>query len=240
MPSVRIAIAAMIVLLAANAPSGAGCRLALVLALDVSASVDAGEYRLQATGMAQALVAPDVASEILDDPANPVAIAAFVWSGPGDQALIADWTLIDSAERLRVLARTIAGHPRRTSFDGRTAIGSAMAQGARLQAAAPPCDRQVIDFASDGENNAGIDPASQRDAPTLRHVTINALAITGQRPHDLPRNDQPLRSLRDYLRANVIRGPDAFVETAFDYHDFERAMTRKLLRELRPLMVSAD
>ncbi len=218
-------------------PALADCRLALVLALDVSASVDAQEYDLQAQGMARALLSPAVADVILEDPSRPIALSVFVWSGPGDVSLVADWRLIGDIKTLESLADRIANHPRKSSFDGRTAIGAALAQAGFLHATAPPCDRRVIDLAADGENNAGPDPEGQRDA--LTGITVNALAITGERPHDQARNDRPLRSLNRYLAARVIRGPDAFVETALDYADFEEAMTRKLLRELRPLMIGA-
>ena len=218
-------------------PALADCRLALVLALDVSASVDAQEYDLQANGMARALLSPAVANVILEDPTRPIALSVFVWSGPGDIALVTDWTLIDRPDTLQSLAERIALHPRKTSFDGRTAIGGALAQAGFLLATAPLCDRRVIDIAADGENNAGPDPEGQRDA--LTGITVNALAITGERPHDQARNDRPLRSLGRYLAARVIRGPDAFVETALDYADFEDAMTRKLLREISPLMIGA-
>jgi Protein of unknown function (DUF1194) len=227
---------ALLTVLCGTAAS-AGCRLALVIALDVSASVDAQEYDLQATGMARALTSPDVAAVILEDPAHPVALSAFLWSGPGDVSMIADWTQIRTLDQLAALANRIAVHPRKSSFDGRTAIGSALRQGGLLLATAPACDRRVIDIVADGESNAGPAPDDQRDA--LPGITVNALAITGERPHDQPRNDRPQRSLAGYLRARVIRGPDAFVETALDYADFEDAMTRKLLRELRPLVIGA-
>jgi len=219
----------------AGTPASADCRLALVIALDVSASVDTREYDLQAKGMARALLSPAVAGVLLEDPTRPVALSAFVWSGPGDLSPVADWTLIDGPATLQSFADRISRHPRKTSFDGRTAIGAALAQGGFLHATAPLCDRRVIDIAADGESNAGPDPQTARDA--LRGITVNALAITGERPHDEARNDRPKRSLNRYLEARVIRGPDAFVETALDYADFEAAMTRKLLRELRPMVV---
>jgi hypothetical protein len=232
----RTLILALIATLAGS-PVMAGCRLALVIALDVSASVDAQEYDLQATGMARALLSPSVSGVILEDPARPVALSAFLWSGPSDRSLVADWTLIDSPAALQSFADRIARHPRKVSFDGRTAIGAALSQGGFLQATAPRCDRRVIDIAADGENNAGPDPQGPRDA--LSGITVNALAITGERPHDQARNDRPQRSLARYLEQRVIRGADSFVETALDYADFERAMTRKLLRELKPMMIGA-
>lgn len=211
-------------------PAHAGCRLALVLALDVSASVDADEYGLQTGGMARALTSPQVSGILLSDPANPVAIAVFVWSGPRDQALVADWTLVTDAGTLSGLADRIARYPRRIIFDGRTAIGTALRQAAFLHSTAPTCDRQVVDLATDGRNNAGTDPQDIADSSDFDAVTINGLAIEGGAP-------AAEASLARYLRLRVARGADSFVEIAESYGDFERAMTRKLIRELQEVML---
>lgn len=215
------------------APAQAGCRLALVLALDVSASVDAEEYRLQVEGMAGALISPEVSAILLSDPANPVALTVFVWSGPGDQALVADWTLVTDAQVLNGLAGRIASYPRRIVFDGRTAIGAALRHAAFLLSIAPPCDRRVVDLATDGRNNAGTDPQEIADSSAFEGVTINGLAIEGGTP-------AAETSLARYLRLRVTRGADSFVEIAENYADFERAMTRKLIRELQELMLGQD
>lgn len=212
------------------APAQAGCRLALVLALDVSASVDADEYRLQVEGMARALTSPDVSGILLSDTANPVALSVFVWSGPSDQAIVADWTLVTDAGTLAALAETIAAYPRRIVFDGRTAIGAALRQASFLQSIAPACDRKVVDVATDGRNNAGTDPQDIADSSYFDEVTINGLAIEGG-------TAAAEASLARYLRLRVTRGADSFVETAENYADFERAMTRKLIRELQEVVV---
>jgi hypothetical protein len=218
-------------------PAAASCRLALALGLDVSASVDPTEYDLQMTGMARALLAPEVQGIILSDTANPVVLAVFVWSGPGDQMLVMDWTAVTGPETLQRIASAIVAVPRRISFDGRTAIGSAMTYGAFLQDLAPPCDRQVIDLAADGMNNSGESPRGVRDGPALGRVTVNALAIGAAHALDLEVRTPAI--LEEYLRAQVIRGPGAFVEVARDHRDFERAMTRKLVREIDVLMLGA-
>ncbi len=211
----------------------AACRLGLVIGLDVSASVSSEEYELQARGMAAALTAPSVAAAILGaDP--PVAIALYQWSGPGDQALVGGWTLVEDRATLEALAAEVASFPRRGSFDGRTAIGSSLAFATALLAEGPDCRRQVIDLAADGENNAEPTPEAFRDAPALARVTINALAVTGEL---LIGDDE--NWLPRYLAAKVVRGPGAFVETADGYEDFRRAMEQKLLRELTELAVSA-
>lgn len=211
----------------------AACRLALLIALDVSASVSSEEYDLQSQGMAGALTAPSVAAAMLG-PQPPVAVAVYHWSGPGDQALVADWTMINSAAALDGLAARVAAFPRRATFDGRTAIGSSLSYATALLGRAPACRRQVIDIAADGENNASPSPELYRDGAALAGTTINALAVTGE---TLIGDDEFW--LPRYLEARVIRGPDAFVEVADGYEDFRRAMERKLLRELAEVAVSA-
>jgi hypothetical protein len=218
-------------------PATAECRLALALALDVSASVDQVEYGLQMSGMAAALLAPDVQEIILADTANPVVLSVYVWSGPGDQVPVVDWTALRSAADLQQIAATIAAYPRRVTFDGRTAIGSAMIYGAFLHDLAPRCDRQVIDVSVDGFNNAGESPRGVRDGPVLGSVTVNALAIGASHALDLEIRTPAV--LEQYLQAQVIRGPGAFVEVAQNHRDFERAMTRKLIREIDVVMIGS-
>ncbi|OYX24698.1 MAG: hypothetical protein B7Z10_08585 [Rhodobacterales bacterium 32-66-7] len=126
----------------------AACRIALVLALDVSASVDDEEYRLQAEGTAAALLSPKVSQAILDG--NPVALAAFTWSGQDEHALVADWVVIQTQASLEVLAAQLAAFPRPMDGRRRTATGSALLFARVLLDRAPACDRQVIDLATDG------------------------------------------------------------------------------------------
>ncbi|MFN6977069.1 MAG: DUF1194 domain-containing protein [Gemmobacter sp.] len=230
--------ASLAILLAALPGPAAACRLALLLALDVSASVDRTEYRLQAAGTAAALLAAPVRAAILAEPGS-IAIAAFVWSGETDHDRIADWTLIDGPAALERLAARIAAHPRPAAFDGRTGIGAAMLAGAREFARVPDCLARTLDIATDGENNAGPAPETVRRGPALAGITINALSIGGDLPFDHETLDLAAGPLTAYLTRNVIHGPGAFVEQAEDYPDVERAMTRKLLRELQGMMIGA-
>lgn len=234
-----IRAAALLALLGAGAAQAGDCRMALVLALDVSASVDAREYGLQMQGVAAALLSPAVTQAFLAPGEAPVALAAFTFSGPQDAALTAPWRLIDGPDALRDTAARIAATPRRSTFDGRTALGAALMHGARLLEQAPACPRRVIDIAADGENNAGIAPRAARAAPALNGIEINALSIGGDLPLDHGTFADEGGQLSRYLAQHVIQGPDAFVEPAQDYADVERAMRRKLLRELRPMMLGA-
>lgn len=227
-----LAVLAILGAMFGAARAEAACRLALVLALDVSASVSADEYDLQALGMATALTSPEVVEAFLRV-RPPVAVAVYHWSGPSDQALVADWALMADRAALERLAATVAAYPRRATFDGRTAIGASLRYAARLLERAPDCRRRVIDIAADGENNASPGPETLREGPLLAGVTVNALAVTGE-----VLIGDGADWLTRYLRERVIRGPEAFVEVADGYADFRRAMERKLVRELKELAVS--
>lgn len=219
-------------------PAQAGaCRLALVLAFDVSASVDAQEYRLQSEGTAVALLSPEVRRLLLDQ-GSPVAIAVMLWSGPAHQTIVADWTMIDSPATLEALAARIAGFARPPG-DGRTAVGAAMLGAGRLLGRAPDCDAATLDIAGDGENNAGPEPAPLRGRPPLAGVGINALAIGGDLPMDHGGPADEGGRLSGWFTAHVLHGPGAFVERADDYRDLARAMRRKLVRELSPALIGA-
>ena len=208
------------------------CGLALVLGLDVSASVDAQEYRLQVEGTAAALTAPAVRRAVL---AQPTAIAAFVWSGADEQAEVADWVLIRDAAALDRLAGRIAAATR-PDWGGRTATGAALRHAAAVLAKAPVCARQVVDIATDDRANEGPDPARL----SLPGITVNALAVGGDLPLDHGSRADEGGALTAWLEAAVIRGPGAFVQSADDYRDFARAMERKLLREVMGLPVARN
>jgi len=219
-----------------TAPAAADCRLALVLGFDVSASVDAREYRLMMEGTAAALVSPPVMQAALAD--RPVAIAAFVWAGAREQAVVAGWRRIDGPDDLRALAARIAAFPRPTGdplggWTGRTAVGAALLAARALLDRAPACDAQTVDLAGDGESNDGPDPGPLR-APLFPGVTVNALAVSGDLPLDHGTFADEGGRLSAWFSAHVLWGPGAFVESALDYDDFARAIARKLVRELQP------
>jgi hypothetical protein len=234
-----VRLAALLALLAA--PAAAECRLALLLGLDVSASVDAREYRLMMQGTAAALMSPRVARAALAD--RPVALAAYVWAGAREQAIVADWVLIDGPGRLAAFAARIASFPRPAGdplgrWGGRTAVGAAMAAARRLLDRAPACDAYTLDLATDGENNDGPEPGPLR-AALFADAQVNALAVGGDLPLDHGTIFEEGGRLTAYLERHVIWGPGAFVESAEDYDGFERAMARKLEREMQPPLLGA-
>jgi hypothetical protein len=212
--------------LAAAAPAAGACRLALSLGLDVSSSVDAFEYRLQAAGLAAALTAPEVVAAFLAVPQEPVMLHVFEWSGWAQQEVRQDWVVIATASDLEEVASRLQAQER--SYDQfPTAVGFALLFGGRALAERGDCARRTLDLSGDGTNNDGVSPEMARRDYPMDGVTVNGLVIGATR-----------ETLGRYYRQFVIQGPGAFVEVATDYSDFERAMKRKLLRELGVVEVS--
>ena len=216
---------AALMLAFAAAPAAATCRLALVLALDVSSSVDPGEYELQKLGLATALDSPDIRDAFLNGPDGHVALAIYEWSGRYQQQMVVDWTMMDSSGSIDRVVATVASAERSHSRFP-TAIGYALGYGAGLLERGPACGRQVIDISGDGVNNEGFDPALAYRHFPLDNVTVNGLVILSQDAEVLP-----------YYRREVRHGPSAFVEKALGFEDFAASMTRKLYREINDVMV---
>ncbi|RMD94105.1 MAG: DUF1194 domain-containing protein [Alphaproteobacteria bacterium] len=218
---------ALALVLALAAPAAAGCRLALALALDVSSSVDAAEDALQRGGLAGALLAPEVQAAFFAVPGQSVALGAYEWSGRYQQTVILPWTVIESPEALRRAAGTIAAS-RRSHADFPTALGYALGFGAGFLRKAPDCLFRTLDVSGDGRNNEGFPPALAYRHFPFSDITVNGLAIAGG-----------AEDITAYYRAELIHGPGAFVQEAAGFADYERAMRRKLERELRPPALGA-
>jgi len=195
------------------------CRLALAFALDVSASVDPGEYRQQLDGLAEALDDPAVRAAILG-PGGGIAMAAYEWSGRNQQVMIAGWTLVDTEPELDEFVRAVVTHKRQYG-EFPTAIGYALGYGAVLLRDAPACQRKVLDVSGDGPTNDGFGPEEAYRHFDFDRVTVNGLVVGGG---DL--------ELIAYYQRVLIHGKGAFTEVAVDYADYANAMRRKLLREI--------
>ncbi|MGH1412800.1 MAG: DUF1194 domain-containing protein [Pelagimonas sp.] len=199
------------------------CPLALVLAQDVSSSVDAEEYILQRNGLAAALQSEDVKSAILQG--GGIALAVYEWSGRRQSEMVLDWVMLRSeAEIERAAARVLSAQRSNHKFP--TALGYALGYGAGVMARAPDCDRQVIDLSGDGITNDGFWPQLAYKHFPFEGITVNALAILGADP-----------DVVDHFTYEVLRGPGAFIETSQGYSGYERAMTRKLYREIETRVV---
>ncbi len=214
------------------------CRQSLVLALDVSGSVDEREYVLQLEGVARALEDPAVRAALLDMPATPVALAIFEWSGGSYQRLIQDWISLGSANdialvttRLRVWQRSAAPET--------TALGAAMEFAVALQDRGPRCWRRVLDISGDGKNNDWPRPRTVRASGQLGDMTINALVIGTATTRSDDLRQSHIAELTAYFDAEILHGPDAFLEAALGFEDYADAMARKLLRELETLPMGA-
>ncbi len=208
--------------------AAAQCRLALVLALDVSSSVDAREDRLQRDGLTSALLSPEIVTAFLETPEAPVALAVYEWSGRYRQTRLLNWTLMDSRAAI-LSAATAISESKRSVNEFPTAMGYAIGHAATVFREGPECLFRTLDVSGDGINNDGFGPRlAYRNFP-LNGVTVNGLAIGGAAQED--------EALFAFFRNEVIKGPGAFLEIAEDYDDFERAMRRKLLREVRARMI---
>ncbi len=220
----------------------AQCRQALLLALDVSGSVDSREYQLQLQGLAGALIDPDVQNAILAQPSHPVHIAVYEWSGPKYQRVLLGWSKITSQQTLFTVSSHLANLPRHPAPPG-TALGNSMRYGAEFLANGPPCWKRTLDISGDGKSNFGPHPRDIRaglpPGSSPGSLTINALVIGSDNPVIGDTRQVEISELSAYFNAWVVFGPDAFVETAIGFEDYRKAMIRKLLRELDTLAVSS-
>ncbi len=219
-PRLLALAAAMVLALQPGTGRAAGCKLALVLALDISSSVNQREYNIQLQGLARAFRTPEVIEAILTPPGAAIAALVYEWSGYNQQDVVIPWTMLDSEAAILDFSATLAAH-RRPYTDLTTSLGKAVEYGAMMFARAPPCGRRVIDISGDGENNDGVGPEYFRAQGKLEGITINGLVVQGAYPDPVP-----------YYRDHVIQGPGAFVALARDYDDYPPVMIGKLLREI--------
>ena len=224
-------------LLMAASGAAADCRQALALGLDVSGSVDAREYRLQISGIAEALKSPEVRDKLLIMPAAPIRILVYEWSGPENQFVIVPWTEIGDEAALTGVIELLAQAERREASPG-TALGQAMRAGADHLAAQPWCWKRTLDLSGDGKSNLGPSPSDVKQSLAGSGITINALVIGVDNPSTGDTREAEIGELSSYFRAEVILGPNAFVQTALGYGEYARAMKAKLLRELEGIVVS--
>jgi hypothetical protein len=207
-----------VAVLTKSAPA-ACASLALVLAVDVSASVTADSYLLQRNGIARAFEDPRLVSAVS---AVPGGIEAMVleWSDPDRIAVTVGWTSLADVESTAAFAAAVRATKR--SSDGLTAIGPALlAAAAAFDQMPEPAQRRVIDISGDGIANFGLTPTVARDRIVEAGISINGLAILTEEPW-----------LEAYYRSNVIGGPGAFVVAARNSGAFADAVLRKLVQEV--------
>jgi hypothetical protein len=230
----RLVLAAVCAALVAGAaPARAeNVDLLLILAADVSRSVDDVEFNLQRKGYAAALSDPKVLSAIAGGPNHAIAICFVEWSDTLDQKVVVDWTTIRDGEDAAAVGATMLAAPR--SFASRTSISGAIYFSlGQFSSAAPTADRRIIDISGDGTSNAGPPVTEARDQAVEKGLTINGLAIinTQTRP-GFTMHTQPPGGLPNYYKENVIGGPGAFLLVVENFDTFADAITRKLVNEI--------
>jgi hypothetical protein len=191
---------------------------ALILAVDGSASVTFEEFGLIAGGLAVALRDPDVITAMTHEGAW---LAVLLFSGAGEQDVVAGWTRIGKPAELAAFANRVESMPR-SLRPGLTAIGDALLAARALFADMPgQAGRRIIDVAGDGSSNDGTAPGPVRDRLVAEGIVINGLCVLHEEP-DLVAN----------FANEVIGGPGSFALPCVSYAAFAVAQRMKLLREL--------
>jgi hypothetical protein len=204
----------------------------VVLAADVSRSIDDGEFELQRKGYAAALTDPRVLKAIHSTKIGAIAVTFVEWSGDEDQAVVLDWTEIRDEEDGGTAAAAILKAPR--SFTGRTSISAAIDFAMiRFAKAKWQNARRIIDISGDGTSNSGRPVTEARDQAVAKGVTINGLAIINDKPDmGYSAHTHPPGGLPDYYRQNVIGGANSFLLVVKDFNSFADAMANKLAKEI--------
>lgn len=211
----RICLAAALAGLVPGA--AAACGLALVLAVDVSGSVDREEYRIQMDGLAEALRDSVVSEALVQAQAQ---VLLLQWTGSSRQAVSVPWTALTGFDAVEALARQIETAPRLWR-NYSTAVGEALGFALAQFDQVPDCARRVIDVSGDGPSNEGVEPKSLHARLRAAGVVVNALAIEESEP-----------DLTAWFFENVLVGEGAFVITAAGFAEYPTAIRRKLLREV--------
>src|SRR5271169_986160 len=206
--------------------------LLLVLAADVSRSVDANKFKLQREGYAAAVADPRVLDAIRAGRNGRIAVLFAEWSGLGNQKVVIDWTLIDGPKAAQAFRDRLLESPR--SFADRTSISGGIDFAVAQFPRAPfSSERRTIDVSGDGTNNAGRDVALARDEALALGLTINGLVILSATPLPWnPEHTNPPGGLANYYRENVVGGPSAFVLEAKDFNSFGQAIIKKMIAEI--------
>jgi hypothetical protein len=213
--------------------------LQLVLAVDVSRSIDEVEAELQRRGYVEALANDRVIDAILSGEHKRIALCYVEWAGTYYQMVVIDWTVIDSAASARRFADKLAEAPR--TSQSWTAVGAALAfSGQRFAKAGFTSKRRVIDVSGDGRTNDGPPAELVRDKLVAQGIVINGLPVMMNRTNFGRPADA---TLDKYYEENVIGGPGSFAIPAATFDDFGRAVRNKLIREVssvgsmpRPMM----
>lgn len=224
-----LTIAAVLLFQLAPAHAEPPVDLTLVLAVDVSDSIDVNEGQLQREGYVNAFKRPEILNAIKSGRNGRIAVAYFEWADVSEQSLIVDWMVIEDMASAETFGARL--HEAALNSGHFTSISAAITYGLALLKRAPyEADRKVIDISGDGRSNDGPPLPIARQAADTWEVTINGLPIDNERSR-LAADMEPGQIAR-YYEKEVITGPGAFIVIAKNFADFERAISRKLLREI--------
>ena len=205
-----------------------GVDVELVLAVDVSYSMDMDELAIQREGYAQAIISKEFLQALKTGPNGKIAVTYFEWAASSDQKIIIPWRVIDGPETADAVANDILKTPIRRA--SRTSISGA------INFAMPLFDenpyrglRRVIDISGDGPNNNGSPVTIARDTALAKGITINGLPIMVKEPSY---STMDIDNLDFYYEDCVIGGPGAFVVSIKDRERFKEAIRTKLLLEV--------
>ena len=211
-----------------NRDNAASVDVELVLAVDVSYSMDMDELALQREGYAQAIVSKEFLQALKTLPNGKISVTYFEWAASNDQKIIIPWRVIDGPETADAVANEIAKTPIRRA--SRTSISGA------INFAMPLFDenpyhglRRVIDISGDGPNNNGAPVTGARDAALEKGIIINGLPIMVKEPSY---STMDIENLDIYYEDCVIGGPGSFVVAIKDRDKFKEAIRSKLLLEV--------
>src|ERR1700756_6006971 len=222
-----------------NVPS---VNVELVIAVDVSFSMDMDELAIQREGYAQAIVSKDFLQALRAVPGSKVAVTYFEWSMSGDEKIIIPWRVIDGPESADAVAAEIMKTPVRRGSS--TSISGAINFAVQLFEDNPYRGlRRVIDISGDGPNNDGVPVTGARDAALAKGIVINGLPIMVKEPSY---STMDIDNLDFYYEDCVIGGPGSFVVAIHDREKFKEAIHTKLLLEVadrtpeRPMVPVAE
>jgi uncharacterized protein DUF1194 len=222
-------------LLADNSPTALAVDAELVIAVDVSNSMDPEEQALQREGYITGLTSREFLSALRSGAHGRIAVTYFEWAGPADQKIIVPWRLIDGPDAADAVAKEIAAAPYRraprTSIYGALKFAQPLFNGSGYHGV-----RRIIDVSGDGTNNIGPPVTLARDDVVSAGITINGLPIMLQRPWG---TGTSVPNLDDYYEDCVIGGPGAFVIAIHERAQFKDATRTKLVLEIAGLTPEA-
>lgn len=200
----------------------------LVLAVDISYSMDPEEQALQREGYVSALTSPEFLAALKQGMHGKIAVTYVEWAGSADQRVLVPWRVVDGPGSAEAFAASIAEAPYRRAY--RTSIAGALLFSADLfKDSGQRGSRRVIDVSGDGANNQGAQIDHVRDEVVAKGITINGLPLVLKRPNAATMD---LEALDTYYEDCVIGGPSAFVIPIRDRTQFKEATRTKLVLEI--------